>query len=103
MWKMFIMLCAILVTGATIINSADAVLVAKATVVTVPGNVEFVDREMNVITIEGKDYHIHKNVQVTRKGRELDMNAVSAGAFVLATVKEDIVIGLTILPPGQGY
>jgi hypothetical protein len=100
---MVIVLCAMLVAGAPVVTSADAVLVAKATVVTVPGNVEFVDRDMNVITIEGKDYHIHKNVKVTRKGKELDMSAVSAGAFVLATVKEDMVVGLTIMPPGQGY
>ena len=103
MWKRVVALCAMLIVVVPGITSADVLLVAKAKVVTVPGNVEFVDREMNVITIEGKDYYIHKDVQVSRKGKELDMSAVSAGAFVLATVKEDIVIGLTILPPGQGY
>ena len=103
MWKMLVVLCGIIVWGGPVIKDSDAVLVAKATVVTVPGTVEFVDREMNVITIEGKDYHIHKDVHVTRKSKELDMSAVSAGAFVLATVKKGIVIGLTILPPGQGY
>ncbi len=84
-------------------SGADEMLVTKATVVTVPGHVDLVDLEMNVITIEGKDYSIHEGVAVTRKGTRFNIRNVSEGTFVIATVKDDAVVGLTVMPAGQGF
>lgn len=72
-------------------------------IMTLPGYVKLLDLETNTIVIDGYEFRVHTEVQVTRGGEKLAITDVSAGAFVIATVKESAVLGLTVIPAGQGF
>lgn len=72
-------------------------------IMTLPGFVESVDLGSRLITIDGKQFRLHENVEISSKGESKGLDAISLGKFVIATIKEGSVVAITLVPQGQGF
>jgi hypothetical protein len=100
MKKIFLMviMCALFMPALSTAESSF-----KPRAVTKPGHIELIDVELEVVTIEGKDYRIDDDVLVRKEGADYDISMVSAGDFVIASIRDDVVVKMTVVPPGNGF
>jgi hypothetical protein len=84
------------------IDSGPYLLVAQARAVTVPGFVEYLDLDAKLIGVEGKMYNFDERTVITAKGQSKTIEDISLGKFVIATVRDNLVVAITLIPQGQG-
>jgi len=79
------------------------ILLAQTKVVTIPGFIEFLDIDAKLIKIDGNLYQLPEKVEITSKGKTKKIDEISIGSFVIATIKDNLVMEITLIPEGQGF
>ena len=84
------------------INAGPYLLVVQTKARTVPGFVEYLDLDAKLIGVDGKMYNFDDRTVITAKNQSRTIEDISLGKFVIATVKDNFVMAITLIPQGQG-
>jgi hypothetical protein len=74
------------------------IFLVQTEVVTVQGFVEYFDKDSMEIRIDGNNYQLHRKTRVISKDKTIDINKISIGDFVIATIKKNFILQIELIP-----